>query len=61
MKGKAFEEKENGLYIIKDGEITELKPPGGDGYGSDEIVWQEGRVVDVVRTNRIRLNGKKKI
>ncbi|MDZ5712255.1 DUF3954 domain-containing protein [Jeotgalibacillus haloalkalitolerans] len=60
MPGKPFDQNENALYIVKDGELTELKPPQ-DGHGTDEVIWKDGRAIDVIRSTRIRLNGPKKI
>ncbi|MCD5324759.1 MULTISPECIES: DUF3954 domain-containing protein [Pontibacillus] len=49
---------ENAMYVVRDGQITKVsaKP-----FGSDEVVWKDGKVVDVVRTQRQRLNGQEVI
>lgn len=33
----------NGVYILKDGEVTWMKPPES-GYGQHVIVWVNGKV-----------------
>lgn len=51
---------ENAVYIVKDGLLTRVNGPVG-GYGTDEIVWQKGRVLDVIRSQRNRIEGQKEI
>ncbi|MCT6925852.1 MULTISPECIES: DUF3954 domain-containing protein [Bacillales] len=43
---------ENGIYIVQDGCITPLKPKD---FGQDTIIWKNGRVLDVERAERIRI------
>lgn len=43
---------DNGVYIVQDGTITPLKPKP---FGQDTIIWHNGQVLDVERTERIRL------
>ena len=47
--------KENAVYIVKAGSITQLLPME---HGTDEIIWNKSNM-DVVRTHRVRLNGDK--
>lgn len=47
---------EDALYVVKEGELTKLSPMD---HGTDEIVWNKGIVLDVVRSHRIRLKGSK--
>ena len=50
--------KETAIYIVQDGRITKVSPKQ---YGTDEIIWRDGRVIDVVRSHRERLNGQEVI
>ncbi|MEC1180344.1 DUF3954 domain-containing protein [Metasolibacillus meyeri] len=43
---------ENGIYIVQDGYVTPLKPKD---FGQDTIIWKNGRVLDVERAERIRI------
>lgn len=51
---------ENAVYIIKEGILTKVKAPSG-GHGSDEVIWQGGKVIDVVRKHRIRIASQTEI
>lgn len=44
--------RENAVYVVKDGVPTKLNPMI---HGTDEIIWQKGIVLDVVRSQRIRV------
>jgi len=46
---------EDGVYIVQGGKKTKLSPIQ---YGQDTIVWQRGKVLDVDRSERIRLEGQ---
>jgi hypothetical protein len=46
---------ENALYIVKDGLLTKITAKN---YGNDEIIWKDGKVLDVYRGERIRVNGQ---
>ncbi|GGC97765.1 DUF3954 domain-containing protein [Pontibacillus salipaludis] len=46
---------ENAMYVVKDGQITKISAKD---YGTDEVIWKDGEVIDVVRTERQRLNGQ---
>lgn len=50
--------KENAVYAVVDGNITKITAMEN---GNDEIVWKNGRVLDVVRSHRIRVGTKKEI
>ncbi|WP_074432952.1 DUF3954 domain-containing protein [Bacillus ndiopicus] len=43
---------ENGIYIVQDGYVTPLEPKD---FGQDTIIWKNGRVLDVERAERIRI------
>jgi hypothetical protein len=49
---------ENALYIVCDGQITKVTAKK---YGNDEIIWKDGKVLDVYRGERIRMNGQEVI
>lgn len=44
--------RENAVYVVKDGHCTKLLPMKS---GQDEVIWKDGIVLDVVRSQRIRL------
>ena len=46
----------DGLYIIQDGQVTPMTPKP---FGQDTIIWQNGQVLDVERTERIRIKKAK--
>lgn len=48
----------NGVYIIINGHIINVTPKQ---YGEDRIIWQDGKVLDVIRSERHRLNEQDKI
>ncbi len=50
-----IQEKENGLYIVKDGVPTKVTPKQ---HGHDMIIWKHGQVLDIDRNERIRVNGQ---
>lgn len=50
--------RDNAVYVVKDGVHTKLNPMQ---QGTDEIVWKNGIVLDVVRSHRIRLGHTKEI
>jgi hypothetical protein len=49
---------ENALYVVKDGLLTKITAKN---YGNDEIIWKDGKVLDVYRGERIRMNGQEVI
>lgn len=46
---------ENGMYVVSEGQLTKVisKP-----FGEDIIVWQNNKVFEIKRTEKIRLNGQ---
>lgn len=49
---------ENAAYVVIDGQITKITPKP---FGEDTIVWQNGKVLDVIRSERHRLIGQNAI
>ncbi|MEK4247120.1 DUF3954 domain-containing protein [Psychrobacillus sp. FSL K6-2684] len=49
---------ENALYIVKEGRLTKVSPKE---HGQDIVIWKNGQVLDVDRSERIRLNGQEVI
>ncbi|MEK3955327.1 DUF3954 domain-containing protein [Psychrobacillus sp. FSL K6-1464] len=49
---------EEAFYIVKDGNITKVSPKE---HGQDVVIWKNGKVLDVDRSERIRLNGQEVI
>lgn len=43
---------ENSIYIVKNGNITKISAIQ---YGEDKIVWKNGQVLDVIRSERVRV------
>jgi len=46
---------ENAAYVIIDGHLTKVTPKQ---FGEDTIIWQNGKVLDVIRSERYRLQGQ---
>jgi hypothetical protein len=49
---------ENAVYVVSDGLLTKITAKN---YGNDEIIWKDGKVLDVYRGERIRMNGQEVI
>jgi len=49
---------ENAAYIVIDGQLTKVTPKQ---FGEDLIVWKDGKVLDVVRSQRHRVKGQEVI
>lgn len=50
--------KENAAYIVIDGQLTKVTPKK---FGEDLIVWKDGKVLDLVRSERHRVKGQQEI
>ncbi|MGC8229895.1 DUF3954 domain-containing protein [Pseudobacillus badius] len=46
---------ENAAYVIIDGHLTKVTPKQ---FGEDTIIWKDGKVLDVIRSERHRLTGQ---
>lgn len=49
---------ENAAYIVIDGQLTKVTPKQ---FGEDLIVWKDGKVLDIVRSQRHRVKGQEVI
>lgn len=49
---------ENSVYIVKDKKLTKVTAIN---HGTDEFIWQDGKVLDIKREERIRIDGQKVI
>ncbi|WP_106494910.1 DUF3954 domain-containing protein [Lentibacillus sp. Marseille-P4043] len=49
---------ENCLYIVKDGQLTKVQAKE---FGQDLIIWKNGQVLDIDRSERTRVNGQEVI
>ncbi|WP_042348277.1 DUF3954 domain-containing protein [Bacillus massiliigorillae] len=49
---------ENAAYVVIDGQLTKVTPKH---FGEDTIVWQNGKVLDVIRSERHRMIGQTQI
>lgn len=50
--------KENAVYVVKQGRLTKVSAKE---YGQDLIVWKNGEVLDVDRSQRMRIDGQEVI
>lgn len=46
---------ENAVYVVKDGQLTKVTAKE---HGQDLIIWKNGQVLDVDRSQRLRINGQ---
>lgn len=49
---------EDGIYIIQNGKRTKITPKD---FGEDRIIWKNGQVLDVDRSERVRIEGQEVI
>jgi len=49
---------ENAVYVVKDGQLTKITAKE---YGQDTIIWKQGKVLDIDRSQRLRIEGQKTI
>lgn len=49
---------EDAVYIVKDGQKTKVTPKK---YGEDRIIWKNGKVLDIDRSERVRIEGQEVI
>lgn len=54
----ANEGLENGIYIVQDGKTTKVTPKQ---FGQDTIIWKNGKVLDIDRSERVRIEGQEVI
>jgi len=47
--------KEDALYVIKNGLLTKVTAKQ---FGQDLIIWKNGQVLDIDRSERIRIEGQ---
>lgn len=50
--------REDAIYIIQDGKTTKITPKQ---FGEDRIIWKNGKVLDVDRSERVRIEGQEVI
>ena len=50
--------REDAVYIIQDGQKTKIKAKQ---FGTDTIIWKNGKVLDVERSERTRIQGQEVI
>lgn len=46
---------ESAVYVTKDGTLTKITPKQ---YGQDVLIWQNGSVLDIDRSERVRIQGQ---
>lgn len=49
---------EDALYIVQDGKKTKIRPKQ---FGEDRIIWKNGKVLDIDRSERVRIEGQEVI
>ncbi|MBP1950267.1 DUF3954 domain-containing protein [Virgibacillus litoralis] len=47
--------KEDALYVIKNGHLTKVTAKD---HGQDVIIWKNGQVLDIDRSQRLRIEGQ---
>lgn len=50
--------RENAVYVVKKGKMTKVTAKE---FGKDIIVWKNGEVLDVDRSQRLRIDGQEVI
>ncbi|WP_438310841.1 DUF3954 domain-containing protein [Sporosarcina sp. FA9] len=50
--------KEDALYIVKNGRLTKVSKKE---HGQDLIIWKNGQVLDIDRSERVRIEGQEVI
>lgn len=58
MKTTEVRLDEDAVYIVQNGKKTKLKAKQ---YGTDTIVWKNGKVLDIERSERVRIEGQEVI
>ncbi|MED3549976.1 DUF3954 domain-containing protein [Cytobacillus praedii] len=49
---------DNALYIVKNGNLTKVTAKE---HGQDLIIWKNGEVLDIDRSQRMRIEGQEEI
>ncbi|MEN2465926.1 DUF3954 domain-containing protein [Ornithinibacillus sp. JPR2-1] len=49
---------ENAVYIVQDGQLTKVTAKD---FGQDLIIWKNGKVLDIDRSERLRIEGQEVI
>lgn len=49
-----MKDKENCLYIVKDGKLQEIEMPAS-GHGECKIIWKDNKILDIVKSERVRI------
>lgn len=49
---------ENAVYVVKQGKLTKLTSKK---HGQDLIIWKDGQVLDIDRSERVRISGQEVI
>jgi len=44
----------NCMYIVKDGQVIKINAPE-TGYGEYTTIWKDGKVLDVIKSERVRI------
>ena len=55
MAKREIDLRENALYIVKNGALTKVTPKQ---FGQDVIIWKNGQVLDIDRSERLRIEGQ---
>ncbi|MGC4378275.1 DUF3954 domain-containing protein [Fictibacillus sp. Mic-4] len=45
---------ENCILVVKDGYVTKINAPSS-GHGKQTAIWRDGRVIDVLMEERVRI------
>lgn len=49
-----IDSSENMIVVVKDGNVTPIKAPIS-GFGEQTAVWKDGKVIDIINHERIRI------
>lgn len=44
----------NCMYVVKDGQVTKIEGPQ-TGFGEYTAIWKDGKVLDVIKSERVRI------
>lgn len=58
MKTAEIRLDEEAVYIVKNSKLTKIKAKN---HGQDVIIWKNGQVLDVDRSERLRIEGQEVI
>jgi hypothetical protein len=55
LKNAEIDLKENAMYLVCNGIVTKVKAKD---HGTDEVIWKDGKWLDIIRHDRMRNRGQ---